>query len=274
LLFQLTLVQPGPSVNYYANLPAVLANKGAEATLNFALVQKENFSWNFGVNATFQKNMFSKYNGPVVLTGIINGSGLSSSSTSEQIANNHPIFVYNMFRYLGLDGNGVAQYSTNKEYVGDPNPKTLLGATTSLTYGKLSFEMSWNGAFGQKIYNNTAMVNLSPGNLSIGRNTTAAIGLGNESLSNSNVISTRYLENGNYMRLNNATFSYSIGNFGEFKKASVFLTGQNLLLITKYKGFDPEVSTDKSVNGVPSFGIDYGAYPPARTILIGFNVSF
>ena len=274
LLFQLTLVQPGPSVNYYANLPAVLANKGAEATLNFALVQKENFSWNFGVNATFQKNMFSKYNGPVVLTGIINGSGLSGSSTSEQIANNHPIFVYNMFRYLGLDGNGVAQYSTNKEYVGDPNPKTLLGATTSLTYGKLSFEMSWNGAFGQKIYNNTAMVNLSPGNLSIGRNTTAAIGLGNESLSNSNVISTRYLENGNYMRLNNATFSYSIGNFGEFKKASVFLTGQNLLLITKYKGFDPEVSTDKSVNGVPSFGIDYGAYPSARTILIGFNVSF
>jgi iron complex outermembrane receptor protein len=274
LLFLLTLVQPGPAVNYYSNLPAVLTNKGAEAALNFVAVEKENFSWNIGVNATFQKNLFSNYSGPVILTGNINGSGLASGIPSQQIANNQPLFVYNMVRYLGLDANGTALYSADKQYVGDPNPKTLLGASTSVNYGKFSFDMSWNGAFGQKIYNNTRMINLAPSGLAIGRNTTSAIGLSNEALTNANVVSTRFLENGNYIRLNNATLSYNIGNIGEFKKASVFFTGQNLLLITNYSGFDPEVSTDKSVNGVPSFGIDYGAYPSARSFLIGFNISF
>ncbi|WP_175474550.1 SusC/RagA family TonB-linked outer membrane protein [Pedobacter rhizosphaerae] len=274
LLFQLALVQPGPAVNYFTNLPAVLKNSGVEAALNFVLFEKTDFKWNLGLNATFQKNLFTNYSGPVVVTGNINGSGLASGIPAQQIANDQPLFVYNMVRFLGLDANGVAQYSPDKQYVGDPNPKTLVGASTSMSYKKFSLEMSWNGAFGQKIYNNTRMVNLAPSGLAIGRNTSAEIGLGNERLTNANIVSTRFLENGNYVRLNNATLSYALGNIGEFKRANIFLTGQNLLLITKYSGFDPEVSTDKSVNGVPSFGIDYGAYPSSRSFLIGFNVSF
>ncbi|MCX2473495.1 SusC/RagA family TonB-linked outer membrane protein [Pedobacter sp. MC2016-05] len=274
LLFQLALVQPGPAVNYFSNLPAVLKNYGMEAALNFVLFEKTDFRWNLGLNATFQKNLFTNYTGPVVLTGNINGNGLASGIPAQQIANDQPLFVYNMVRYLGLDGNGVAQYSPDKQYVGDPNPKTLVGASTSVSYKKVSFEMSWNGAFGSKIYNNTRMVNLAPSGLAIGRNTTAEIGLGNERLTNANIVSTRFLENGNFIRLNNATLNYDLGSIGEFKTARVFLTGQNLLLITKYSGFDPEVSTDKSVGGVPSFGIDYGAYPSARSFLIGFNLSF
>jgi len=179
-----------------------------------------------------------------------------------------------MLTFNGLDSIGKALYSNAKEYVGDPNPKVLLGFYSNLKMGKLSFNVSFNGAFGQKVYNNTNMVNLAPTNLNIGRNSTPEIGLGNESIKNTNVVSTRFLENGDYLRLSNASLIYDLGSLSGFKNISISITGQNLLLFTKYKGFDPEVNTDKSVNGVPSFGIDYGAYPSARTIMIGINTNF
>jgi hypothetical protein len=82
------------------------------------------------------------------------------------------------------------------------------------------------------------------------------------------------LENGDYLRLSNAGISYDLGSLYDFKNINIYVTGQNLLLFTKYKGFDPEVNTDKSVNGIPSFGIDYGSYPSARTIMIGIITNF
>lgn len=52
------------------------------------------------------------------------------------------------------------------------------------------------------------------------------------------------------------------------------VTGQNLFVITNYTGYDPEVNTDRTVNSVTSFGIDYNSYPKPRTLVIGLNVSF
>ncbi len=52
---------------------------------------------------------------------------------------------------------------------------------------------------------------------------------------------------------------------------TVTLTGQNLFVITKFTGFDPEVNVDKSINGIPSRGIEYIPYPSARTILLGLT---
>jgi len=57
------------------------------------------------------------------------------------------------------------------------------------------------------------------------------------------------------------------------KNASIYVTGQNLFIITKYSGFDPEVNTDKSINGVTSLGIEYSPYPTARNFLAGINFS-
>jgi iron complex outermembrane receptor protein len=58
-----------------------------------------------------------------------------------------------------------------------------------------------------------------------------------------------------------------------FKGLNVFVTGQNLFVITKFQGFDPEVNVDKNSNGVPSVGIEYIPYPTARTITFGVNFS-
>ena len=76
------------------------------------------------------------------------------------------------------------------------------------------------------------------------------------------------------MKLANATLSYNLGNIGSnLRNANIYLTGQNLFVITNYKGFDPEVNTDKAIEGVPSFGIEYIPYPSSRTILLGISFS-
>ncbi|MEO6915347.1 MAG: hypothetical protein ABI151_06500, partial [Chitinophagaceae bacterium] len=86
--------------------------------------------------------------------------------------------------------------------------------------------------------------------------------------------SSRYIEKGDYLKLSNATITYNIGDVAKvFKGATAFVTAQNLFVITKYTGFDPEVNVNKSVSDVPSLGIDYTAYPSARTFLFGINFS-
>jgi iron complex outermembrane receptor protein len=93
-----------------------------------------------------------------------------------------------------------------------------------------------------------------------------------EALANPIKASSRYLEKGDFLRMANVSLSYNLGNIGsEIKNASVFLTAQNLFVITKFNGFDPEVNTDKNIGGVPSFGIEYLPYPAARTIQAGFR---
>jgi iron complex outermembrane receptor protein len=52
------------------------------------------------------------------------------------------------------------------------------------------------------------------------------------------------------------------------------ITGQNLFVSTKYDGFDPEVNTDRTINGISSYGIDYLSYPKAKSIIFGLNVTF
>jgi hypothetical protein len=99
---------------------------------------------------------------------------------------------------------------------------------------------------------------------------------------NNTLISTRFLENGSYLRFKTITLSYKLNQklmdrIG-FKSASVYVSGQNLITITKYKGFDPEVSSYGSSNNTQdnrnvSLGIDYGAYPQAKIFLVGLNVS-
>ena len=79
--------------------------------------------------------------------------------------------------------------------------------------------------------------------------------------------------------MNNLTLGYNFNlrNLGIEKWLSglrVSVTGQNLFVITKYDGYDPEVNTDRTINGVSSYGIDYLSYPKARSIIFGVNLSF
>lgn len=277
LLFNFDAIQPAPATKYWINLNGEVVNKGFEASITGVVIQKKDLRWNLGGNATFLKNEMNGYTGPAVLTGAIHGQGVSGA-TVQRLTNGRPLNSFYVREFLGIDkGTGFSTYTDDGNsffYIGDPNPTMMLGFSTDLTWKKWLFIVNMNGNFGHDIYNNTLNSVLPIGNLIGGRNIAASLVKADvqENLSNALTTSSRYLEKGDYMKLTNATISYKMGNIGKvIKDASIYVTGQNLFIITDFSGFDPEVNTDKQVNGVPSFGIEYSPYPTPRTFLLGFR---
>jgi iron complex outermembrane receptor protein len=87
------------------------------------------------------------------------------------------------------------------------------------------------------------------------------------------------LKDGAFLRLNNLALGYTfdtkkLGINEWISGLRLSVTGQNLFVITKYNGYDPEVNTDRTINGITSYGIDYLSYPKARTVVFGLNVTF
>ena len=86
--------------------------------------------------------------------------------------------------------------------------------------------------------------------------------------------STNY-SNASFLRMDNLNIGYDFGRVVYHKKAGLRLNAsvQNVFVITKYKGFDPEVNTDAGFGGIPSLGVEYIPYPSARTVQLGINFS-
>ena len=86
--------------------------------------------------------------------------------------------------------------------------------------------------------------------------------------------SDRFVEDGSYLRLSDITFTYSLPfrKGAAVKSADISLSASNLLLFTKYSGYDPEVNSFGS--NMMKMGIDYGSYPSARTISLGLKMTF
>jgi len=270
-------VPPTSSIRW-SNIDGTIVNTGFEFTLNYKIIQGNKLNWDFGVNATFLNNELKDFVGEIP-TGEVNGQGLSGAF-AQLIKTGQPINSFYLKKFIGIDKQtGVSLYEggESKFFVGSPNPEMLLGFTTMVSYGKLSFELAGNGAFGQYIYNNTtnavlAFNNLGKRNIGLSEYEVAK-SLGEKPV-NPTSASTRYLEKGDFFRLANATLSYSLGNVGKaIRGATVFVNCQNLALFTNFTGFDPEVNVSKPLNGVPSFGMEYTPYPPARTINFGINFS-
>ncbi len=278
-IFQQVVTQPGPPIRFWTNLDGTIVNSGLELAINGAIVRQKDLNWNLGVNLAFQKNELKDFVG-AIQTGSLSGQGISGA-TSQRLVSGQPINVFYLRTFEGIDkttGQSIyklnADGSDNLDYVGSPNPKMILGLSTDVSWKKWMLFVNMNGAFGHYLYNNTENSVLPIGNIIGGRNISKNIIKGSvkESTSNPLAPSTRYLEKGDYLKLANATISYRLGSVGKvFRNATVSLTGQNLFIITKYTGFDPEVNVDKSINGVPSLGIEYTPYPSARSVVLGIN---
>ena len=80
------------------------------------------------------------------------------------------------------------------------------------------------------------------------------------------------VENGSFIRIQNVTLGWTIPG-KRLHGSRLYVEGQNLYLFSKYKGFDPEVSSNGGLSDRTA-GVDYGAYPQARTLLVGFNLKF
>jgi iron complex outermembrane receptor protein len=271
-------VTPNSAVKW-VNLPGVLNNKGFEFTVNTNIIKKTEFTLDLSLNAAFLSNTLLDFGALQIPTGEVNGQGLSGAY-AQLLVNDKPLSTYYLKKFIGIDKTtGISLYEGGEEkfLLGSANPDVLLGFTINATYKKLSLEAAMNGAFGHYIYNNTANAITSFNNLgkrNIGKSELELARSLGEKPVNPSSASTRYLEKGDYMKMGNATISYTLGSIGKsIKNANIYLTGQNLFILTDFTGFDPEVNVSKPLNGIPSFGMEYIPYPSARTFTLGINFS-
>lgn len=279
ILFPRDAAAPGPpGAVRWENLPGNIINTGVEVALTGNVFKNNDWNLDLSANVSFLENEL-KNSGLFLNTGEIHGQGLSGAF-SQLTTDGQPLNVFYLKKFIGIDKTtGVAIYEggDQKHFVGSPNPKVLLGFSPNLTFKKFSLEMNFNGAFGHYVYNNTTNAALSFNNLGKRNLSLKEYEYGRdngEKPVNPTSASSRYLEKGDYLKLANTTLSYNLGQLGkEIRNINIYLTAQNLFVLTDYSGFDPEVNTAKPLNGIPSFGIEYTPYPSARTISIGATLS-
>ena len=278
--------QPGPPSPRFKNLPGNLINKGIEVGLNYKVIDTKDFTWDIAANASFLKNEVKNFAG-FIATGGLNGQGLTDAYT-QVITNDRPAYTYFLYEWRGYDSTGNSIYADavgNDTGLGtaakklldkQPLPKINVGFTTNLAYKGFDAAASFYGAFGHYIYNNTTNAYFFKGAFLGGRNTTQEAATSPQAQGDPNSPSTKYLEKGDFLRLGNLTFGYTVNSLDRFsiKSARFFVNASNLFVITSYSGADPEVDTDKSLNGVPSAGMEYLSYPRERSISLGLNVTF
>ena len=277
LLFQTFSAQPAAQDFVWENLDANVVNKGIEFSLDYDLFNDEDFYWNLGFNISYNDNMVEDFDGSVQ-TGEINGQGLTNAY-AQLLAGGQPLFSYYLREFGGFDENGQTIYPNGdvQTFTGKSAlPTTNLGISTRVEYKNWDLSTFLTGQFGFYVYNNTENAFFTAGALNSGSNVTRNVVGNGEAANNAPDVSTRFLEKGDFLRLQNATLGYNfdINEESFLKSLRLSLTGQNLFLITDYSGLDPEVNTDKSLNGIPTAGIEYTTYPRATTVTLGLNVSF
>ncbi len=279
--------QPSPISRSFVNLDGDLVNTGIEITLDATVLEKENMTWDISGNISLVSNEVQNF-APFIQAGEIHGQGLSGAF-SQVLSEGNPLYSYFLFEFREYDTDGNSLYTqadgsagnlaTATKSVLDKQalPTTNLGFSTTFRYKQFDFSTSFYGALGHYIYNNTAngyfVRSVYPG-----RNITREAATSGQNGSDPNTPSTKFLEKGDFLRWDNLTVGYNFANtLLEKIKASnarLYMSLNNLAVFTDYSGFDPEVDTDKTLNGVPSAGLDYLSYPRSKGFTVGLNVTF
>jgi TonB-linked SusC/RagA family outer membrane protein len=187
-------------------------------------------------------------------------------------------------KYVDTDGDGVVT-TNDKHNLGNAQPKFTASFNNTFTYRNFDLSIFLQGSFGNKLFNllqqqlekTTTTANVSSA-VSDRWDSTANPKGRFPKVVNAPVVQVAdiYIQDGSYVRLKNITLGY---NFGQdiasrilAKQIRVYVSAQNLLTITHYKGLDPEANFYDQNNLQP--GIDYGVYPNYRTYTVGVNVTF
>lgn len=279
-----------PAGTFWTNVKDMtITNRGVELDLNYRYTSLNGLRFDVGGNITFIHNRVKNSPYSVIPSGSASGSGLTSATINGYL-NDQPIGTFYLKEFTGFDDKGISTYLdadgdgivTDKDRVaaGSALPTKQFNINGSVAYKGFDLVANFNGVSGNKIYDNTANSNFYKLRLSKGINTTPeAIAYPNESVNNAAPVSTRYLKDGAFFRLNNLALGYNfntkaLGINKWVQGIRLSVTGQNLFVITKYDGYDPEVNTDRTINGISSYGIDYLSYPKAKSFIFGLNVTF
>ncbi len=183
-------------------------------------------------------------------------------------------------RFRDVNGDGKIT-DADRHFIGNPNPNYTFGITNTLNFKNFDLSFFVQGVQGNDVYNlnryitESALYGTTNGTTRIlnrwtGPNTSNDVPRAINGDPNKNLrVSSHYIEDGSYVRLKNLTFGYTLPrnvmNRISATQIRVYFTAQNLLTLTKYTGYDPEVS---------SSGVDLGIYPQARVFMGGLNIGF
>lgn len=286
---------PQPPNLYHETLANVgdLSNKGVELSLNWNIVQTGDLRWD--LNLSMAKNIMKieklsgeKYETDAVPSGSLHNIRGMSNEYSQTIREGYAVGTFWGQECSGIDTNGIflnANGDPLKSLIGDslktdlgnPQPKFSLGLSTSLTYKNFDFSVSTYGLFGQKVLNATAMA-LNDASRFPQYNVQPK--MFDEGIESSATFSDYWIEDASFFRLQSLTLGYTF-KFKDIgiEKLRLYVTGENLFVITKYSGLDPEIRIEEQVNGkmngLRSPGIDwFNVYPRPRTITIGLSCNF
>jgi len=269
-------------------------NKGLEFVLSTKNVEGKKFTWNTDLNFSLNRNKVTSLGDKV---SSISFGGIYQRDDAIRVEVGRPLGSFygyvatgvnpetGMETYKDLDGDNQIT-AADRTFIGSAQPKFTYGVNNTLTYGNFGLTFLFQGVQGNDIYNASRMelegLNDSKNQLATvlnrwtPQNKITDIPKAVKDDTDNTKTSSRFVENGSYLRLKTATLSYNFGQMalGKLKmsKVMIYASSYNLLTFTKYKGFDPEVN-QYDANG-PSMGVDYGTYPQSRTFLFGVNVGF
>ena len=277
-----------------------LENKGFEFVLNTQNTVGA-FKWSTSFNVAFNQGKVTDIQGQIIEGGV---------SSMNRVVEGYPIGVFYTPQFAGVDpANGNALFFKNKKnadgtidrtttsnyseaeriVAGDPNPDYVFGLTNNFSYKGFDATIFFNGVAGNQV-NIYGMGRYSSASMLYEDNNTAdQLGRWQKAGDVTNIpqvrlyyvngsqASSRYIVDGSYIRLRTVSLGYTFDSkkLSKFKldKLRVYVSGQNLLTITKYPYWDPEVNSDSFDSNIAK-GNDFYTPPQPRTFLVGVNISF
>jgi TonB-linked SusC/RagA family outer membrane protein len=179
------------------------------------------------------------------------------------------------FRFVDQNGDGVIDLD-DRVNLGNPLPDATMGLNLSFEYRKWDFAAYAFASIGNEIVRNyernQALVNKPSFYLDrwTGEGTSNTSPRVTTGASSNTVFSDFYVEDGSFVRLQNVQLGYTFNTDANIDKLRIYLSGSNLVTLTKYSGYDPTVGTGAPIGG----GIDLGFYPNAASLLLGVNLKF
>lgn len=272
LLLTIDAVQPAVSNSYLDNIGSMV-NKGVEFSIDAAIMDTKDFSWNANFNVAYNKNVITElYNGKDIVYGIVSGAGASGNTQILRVGESMGSFYGQKF--IGIENGQEVFESDERTVVGDALPDVILGFNNSFRYKNWDLSFSLRSNLGVDVYNNTR-AELEQGSRLPGQNTNIA-GAEFYAAGGGGIVysSSRWVENAAFLKLDNITLGYNFSLPKVIKNGRVYITAQNLFTITSYTGYDPEVNNVSADRDISAIGIDYCSYPQARSFILGLNINF
>lgn len=281
-----------------------LENRGFELSLNTVNIDKV-FKWRTSGNISFNKNKVLKLNDATeFFVSSTSGTSTSIVRVGEPVGS----FYGNVFdgiwqttdeikaagaiaragdlpgaiKYKDLNGDGIFNEASDRQILGNGLPKFIFGLTNNFLIKGFDLSIFFQGVQGNTIYNyaRRSMETSDPSQTFLKSYFEGAWRADKPSTTLPSIRQWRptgtdsfFMEDGSFVRLKNVSLGYQLPLKSKYiKRARVYVSGQNLMTFTKYRGYDPEVNSDFNSN--TSYGIDVYAYPAARTFTVGANFSF